>query len=305
MIERLNQTLDDEVASRVIELALQRYSIIAGSRVAAWWNAQVSDAVVTALQAFASDTDNASDVRKVAQLLSLVSEALDVVDETPVGDIYYPYTATTLVESCCKAIMNGATAAPLDGLWEGVTRFASHVDWQLRKSRIFVPESAFFAGREAQLWLRNARLTGQLDAEYVGYRDASVALAHLYLSAVDSALGPNSSAAYVVLCEAEEVDRLRRRLSEGVWDAGSAGDAVRWRTGGTSVYIGEWSPEASGFFESVDYVYLWSPSPTAAAAFIDANVEGRALVDPRDPTGMVLDRDGFVEKPVPTSPPWQ
>ena len=54
----------------------------------------------------------------------------------------------------------------LTDLWEYAKRFASHVDWQLSKSRILPADGDPFMAREESLWLRHSRLSGADDAEF-------------------------------------------------------------------------------------------------------------------------------------------
>lgn len=298
MIVEMNDSLTESAARQVLLSAVSRYARIATLDVDPWWSTASGGILGSTLMTLAQSPPP-DESRRVAEVLSRVGEALDLVDETPTGPRYYPYNALTQVEMAAKALLANGRAPALNGLWEYALRFATHVDWQVRKSRIFMSAGQSFTVREETLWLRNARLTGEVDTDYEAYVRTSVGLADAYMEAVVAALSENSSADHVVTTEAAGL-----ALDEaGVWRPHGRPE-VRWRVGGPSIYVGDASPVGSVNLRSIQFVYLWSDSPRSVAAFIAAHVPGPAWVDCRAEDGRVFERAAFLEDPQPTTPAW-
>lgn len=124
MIEKVNAGLDDDAIRQVWALLLQRYARVACSDVSPWWNGR-SGPLTEFLVAI--DDDAAWDDGRVARLLSVSEEYLDLLDETPTGELYYPYQALTLVEDCCNGILGEAGRKHSIGLGSGPS--ASLATW--------------------------------------------------------------------------------------------------------------------------------------------------------------------------------
>ncbi|WKX09790.1 hypothetical protein [Streptomyces sp. NL15-2K] len=133
------------------------------------------------LAQISSDDENAVSLEDVEQLQSSLGEVLDVLDEDPVGDVYYPYTAAMLLELYCRSATGDLPDDAPVSLEEWVARFARHVDWQLEKSGIPAPEPAFFARQEEALAALEVSLSGNRDAAWLDAMEKSGQLGEQYL----------------------------------------------------------------------------------------------------------------------------
>jgi hypothetical protein len=127
------------------------------------------------------DVENVLSLDDVEQLQSFLGEVLDVLDEDPVGDVYYPYTAAMLLELYCRSATGDLPDDAPVSLEEWVARFARHADWQLEKSGISAPEPAFFARQEEDLAALEVSLSGNRDAAWVAAMEKSSQLGEQYL----------------------------------------------------------------------------------------------------------------------------
>jgi hypothetical protein len=301
MIESVNGVLGDGAARQVFVAALDRYASVARTDVDTWWDANASVILLPSLGMF-GQAQLVDDTKSVAALLSRVSEALDLLDETPTGTLYYPYTALTLAEMAADALLVGRCRADLSKLWEYSKRFAGHVDWQLHKSRIFTAGEKTFESLERLLWLRNSRLTGDDDAEFAAYFAASRSLADRYVEAIRAAFVSNSSADYVVIAEASHIEGISE---SGDWPPEGGTDQLRWKIGGDPIYVAESSPLNSVNLRSAEFLYIWCRRPEVVAEFLSEHVQPPAWVDPRQPDGMVIEIEGFLLDPVESCAVWQ
>jgi hypothetical protein len=133
------------------------------------------------LARISGDVENALSLDDVEQLQSFLGEVIDVLDEDPVGDVYYPYTAAMLLELYCRSATGDLPDDAPVSLEEWVARFARHVDWQLEKSGIPAPEPAFFARQEEDLAALEVSLSGNRDAAWVAAMEKSSQLGEQYL----------------------------------------------------------------------------------------------------------------------------
>lgn len=187
-IVNVDQVVAAPAVPQVLAACLRRYSAVASIKVSPWWNEWAAPTVATSLEQFIG-SPIVMDPRLVAQLVSRAAEALDLLDETPTGALYYPYQALMLVEMAGQLFLTDETPR-LARLVEYVGRFAGHVDWQLGTSGILTPSAESFAARETRLWQHASDLTGRADAAFVSYVEESDELAAAYRHAVTAALAP-------------------------------------------------------------------------------------------------------------------
>ncbi|MFF3581618.1 hypothetical protein [Streptomyces mirabilis] len=127
------------------------------------------------------NAENSVSIDDVEQLQTHLGEVLDVLDEDPVGDVYYPYTAAMLLEVYCRSATGDLPEGAPVPIEEWVARFARHVDWQLEKSGISSPGPTFFERQEEALAALEVSMSDSRDAAWLAAVDKSSQLGEQYL----------------------------------------------------------------------------------------------------------------------------
>ncbi|GAA4235739.1 hypothetical protein GCM10022254_43660 [Actinomadura meridiana] len=98
------------------------------------------------------------DVRLRAELESRVWEYLGNFDEEPMGVAYYPYATLLYILMALPILAGKKEEISFRNLYLYAQRFAAHVDWQLRNSRVSFESDGYFERYEERIWLGHARL---------------------------------------------------------------------------------------------------------------------------------------------------
>ncbi|MFF1477359.1 hypothetical protein ACFVYD_07250 [Streptomyces sp. NPDC058301] len=293
MAEVLNSLSDGE-SDQVARLAVARFAPLALLSVSTWWNEAVPAGYRPAVGAAEGWATTPPSPRDVARLESLVDEALDTVDETPTGEAYYPYQAAAILSHCAWGLGGNPGGAFLVRLREEIDRYAGHVDWQLRQSRIPTLEPDWFRTREEKLWLRVARLGDE--GEYAPMAQLSREIADEYTRAVTRALSDEATADYVLVVEDAVKDAY-------VAAAGAVPAGVRVAVG-ESLHLPGMDDANRTYFETPAFVYVWGGDGEYVAGLLRRAGTDRVLVDTRRQDGSVIEGRAFAAAPVPTSSPW-
>ncbi|WP_189602259.1 hypothetical protein [Streptomyces lateritius] len=237
------------------------------------------------------------DARAIARLESLAAEAIALVDETPAGELYYPYQATTFVSGVCWGLGEGVGHPKFLGrLWEDALRYAGHVDWQLRQSRIPTGTQDPFQALERTLWLRHARLSGSEDETYRELTAFSREVAGEYIDALRCALSEAATADFILVLDAADKPRF-----EGIVEKWTGAQRARFDE---CVYPGRMADADRTFFESPAFLYLWGVDETEVAALLREAGVSRVHVDVRAQDGSVIVGEAFVADPVKSVTSW-
>lgn len=185
-------SLDSAKLILKLRVAIRRFSPIFESDLSSMWT-MLSEGVhgreeSIRLARFSNDVENVMSIDDVELLQSSLGEVLDVLDEDPTGDVYYPYTAATLIELYCRSATGDLPDDAPASIDRWVARFARHVDWQLEKSRIPVPGSAFFAHQEEAFVALELSLSGNRDSAWLAAMEKSRQLGEQYLQHVTRAI---------------------------------------------------------------------------------------------------------------------
>lgn len=258
---------------------------------------EVADpSLLYALQQMAEPSWNIDRTAELAGAEARVIEYLGRYHEEPTGAEYYLYSSLLLTLMGLPAIREGSVRV-LDKLLEYSMRFAGHVDWQLKKSRILTVEPRYFQSRERSVWADYANLGGaRINDCATKVLSDVVNLGSEYSQAIGQALCPQASADYVVIYDASDEPRV-------LTSAGRGWPGVRFETAGP-IYLDNLDDANRTFFEDPRYLYLWAPSAESTLPFLSDILGVRSLVDPRREDGMVMELSGFVSNPVETTRAW-
>jgi hypothetical protein len=237
--------------------------------------------------------------RDVVRVESLADEALDLLDETPMGGLYYPYQAAALVSHACWGLGDGRGHERfLPQLRETAERYAKHLDWQLARSRIPMERDNWFQHRETDLWHRHT----QLPVSDVESCDALAAFsrrtAEEYAEAISCALSEAATADFIVIVGSENRERLQSIA--GRW----AAEGDRRAVFDTCVRPGRMAGADRTSFDDPAFLYLWGADENEVADLLREAGAHRVLVDVRRPDGAVVDGAAFVMHPVKSVRTW-
>jgi hypothetical protein len=183
----------------------------------------------------------------------------------------------------------------VNSLWEYSTRFASHVDWELLKSRILTEEPDTFQKHEERLWLQASRLNDDSVNEFDALVMASRKLAVDSLQVLSLDFRVEATADYIVVSEdAGQAPPIEATQQES--------QGLRMMHG-SSIYTNRMDDAYRIYFERPTYLYVWG-SGEALADFLQKNANVRTLVDSRRPDGMVVDGASFIVNPVDSTSSW-
>ncbi|MFE6713053.1 hypothetical protein [Streptomyces sp. NPDC057695] len=171
---------------------IARFAPIIGAGFSTDWEeveAELSsgDEFVELLSRMADPTSDVG-IGEVDSLLESLEELLDLFDEEPMGNTYYPFKAAELIELHGRMATGDLPDDAPVPLSEWVDRFAKHVDWQLEKSGIDLGRPDYFAHLERTL-RESDRISGANDGG--GFADRMVVCRERsaeYISALSSAL---------------------------------------------------------------------------------------------------------------------
>jgi hypothetical protein len=296
VIEDLNSTLSERVIVQAAYAAVSRYAAIAAGDFANAVDPAMDDVLRGMLRDIGSSNWSIEDVLFTAKINSRIFDYLALFDEEPTGETYYPYSSLLQAITGLAVATRGVSPLSLGPLWEYALRFAKHVDWQLRKSRILVNGFSSFEELERGLWLRHSRLTGEIDFEYREFLKSSSALAAEYVDALSCALAEESTADYVVIFEDSTESRFRHGDSHDFRD-------LRWRLG-RSIYIERMDDANVTYFVKPGYLYVWCLDELVVSRFLASELDVKGLVDPRRPDGMVVEAPAFIQNPVRSVREW-
>ncbi|WP_405729120.1 hypothetical protein OG607_27825 [Streptomyces sp. NBC_01537] len=292
VIDSLNESESDLVG----RLATARFARLALLDVSEWWVSAMSPGFRTALEEASRWDAAAPTARDVASLASFVDESLDLLDETPTGELYYPYQATCMLETCCWGFGEGRGRKFLARLWEDSQRYMGHVDWQLGKSRILSEESNRFQKLDEKLWLRHARLSGTEDDEYESFVRVSTEVGDECIDALRCALSEEATADFVII-----LDESVKENFDGLVERGAHGARLKF---GDPIYTRRMNDANLDFFDNPAFLYVWGLDGAAVAGLLRSADTERVLVDSRRPDGMVVDGAGFIANPVESTRSW-
>ncbi|MFV2119171.1 hypothetical protein ACE14D_12285 [Streptomyces sp. Act-28] len=125
---------------------------------------------------------------ELERLLEVLGELLDLWDEEPMGDTYYPFKTAELIELYCRMATGDLPDDAPVPLAEWVERFAGHVDWQLAKSGVDLGRPHYFTSLEESLQSAEAELTGQDGPQFREFLERCRDTGEQYVSALNSAL---------------------------------------------------------------------------------------------------------------------
>jgi hypothetical protein len=183
----------------------------------------------------------------------------------------------------------------VNSLWEYSARFASHVDWELGRSRILTEEPDAFRKREERVWLWASRLLDESVDEFDGLVMASRKLAVDSLEVRSLAFLEEATADYVVVSEdAAQLlgGEANQREPQGLRIIP-----------GRSIYASRMDEAYRTYFHRPEYLYVWG-SKEALVGFLQGHGEIRTLIDSRRPDGMVVDGASFVAGPIESTSSW-
>ncbi|MFE7572279.1 hypothetical protein ACFU76_35950 [Streptomyces sp. NPDC057539] len=137
----------------------------------------------------ASDEDIAVGIADIEAILQAIAVLLDLFDEEPIGDTYYPFKAAELIELHCRMVTGDLSGSAPVGLSEWIDRFAQHVEWQLKTSGVNRAESEGFRQIEHGFQLQCSDLLVQDKASFRDSMTESRRAGEQYVAILRSALG--------------------------------------------------------------------------------------------------------------------
>ncbi|WP_189601326.1 hypothetical protein [Streptomyces lateritius] len=291
-------SLDEAETALTTRLAVSRYARLALLPGPGWWQESLPHGFREAVAEAVRWDEAVPDARAIARMESLADKVIDLVDETPAGELYYPYQATTFVSSACWGLGEGRGHPKFFGrLWEEALRYAGHVDWRLRESRIPTDNQDPFQTLERTLWLRHARLSGSEDETYRQLAAFSREVAEEYVDAVRCALSEAATADFILILDAADKPRFDRIIGE--WTG------VRRARFDECIYPGRMADADRTFFESPAFLYLWGVDETEVATLLREAGVSRVHVDVRAQDGSVVEGAAFIADPVKSVTSWQ
>jgi hypothetical protein len=260
------------------------------------WSPRIDDALRAVLTEIAGGAWSVADARLLGEVESRTGEYFEAFDEEPIGAAYYPYFAVLLILMGLPILTRSDPEVKLvNSLWEYSTRFVSHVDWELRKSRILTEEPDAFRMHEERVWLQASRLDDESVNAFDELVMASRKLAVDCLEVLPFAFREEAAADYVVVSE----DAGQRSLADAFKRKPQGLRMMR----GRSIYTSHMDDAYRTYFQRPAYLYVWG-SKEALADFLRGAAEIRTLVDLRRLDGMVVDGASFMANPIESTSSW-
>jgi hypothetical protein len=232
---------------------------------------------------------------------------MESVGEEPAGAEYYPFKAAELIAMSGEFLLTTPrNEKAFELILQWMDRYAGHIDWHMRSSRIWPDRPGQFPDEETLLRLALSRLTGARDADYAAARAEVVRLADRQMSAIRCCLAPESSCQYVVTVRmsAAELAGVRQfELASGPDADGrrqgrfaAAGRRVDVAVSETPViYFSTNSDQFDRDDADFAFVHVWDPAPALIRDMVEA-IGPRALwVDYRDRGERLIDAQQFHE----------
>ncbi|MFE3494291.1 hypothetical protein ACFXOM_29135 [Streptomyces sp. NPDC059169] len=291
-------SLSESESDLVARLAISRYARLALLPGTSWWAEALPHGFHEAVEDATQWDQVAPSTRAVVRLESLVDEALELMDETPTGGLYYPYQAAAVISHSCWGLGEGRGHAKfLSRLWEDAQRYARHVDWQLTNSRIPTETVDWFQNREKDLWRRHTRLSGAEDAVYEALAAFSREVAGEYTDALSCALSDAATADFVLILD----DGSKGSFEPLIERWGAAGRKARFDS---SIYPGRMDDGNRTYFDHPAFLYVWGGDEGEVADLLRSAGVDRVLVDVRSQDGSVIEGPGFIADPVKSVTAW-
>ncbi|MFF8279598.1 hypothetical protein ACF05T_26340 [Streptomyces lateritius] len=297
-LDEVLSSLSEAESGLAARLAISRYARLMLLPGPGWWTGSLPHGFHEAVAEAVHWDEVVPDAGAVARLESLADEVIDLVDETPSGELYYPYQATIFVSSACWGLGEGRGHPKFLGrLWEDALRYAGHVDWQLRESRIPTEKQDPFQTLERTLWLRHTRLSGSEDETYRQLSEFSREVSKKYVDALRCALSEAATADFILLLDVTDKPRFEPIVGEWTGVPRARFDEC--------IYPGRMVAADRTFFESPAFLYLWGVDETEVAALLREAGVSRVDVDVRARDGSVIEGGAFIADPVKSVTHWR
>ncbi|MFD7614791.1 hypothetical protein [Streptomyces sp. NPDC059828] len=298
MITDALASLSEAESDLTARLAVSRYARLVLLPGPDWWTAALPQGFRDAVSAGLGWDATPPSPRDLVRLDSLVEEALDLLDEEPTGELYYPYQAASLLSHACWGLGEGRGHERfISRLCEDAHRYADHVDRQLRKSRIPTWTDGWFVEREKDLWRRHTRLSGTEDAAYEELAAFSHQVASEYIDALSCALSEAATADFVLILDEGSKGGFEQLIEQ--WEA-----AGRKAGFDRSIYPGRMDDANRTYFDHPAFLYIWGGDEVEVADLLRSAGVDRVLVDVRSQDGSIIEGPAFIADPVKSVTSW-
>ncbi|BCJ35393.1 hypothetical protein Athai_28960 [Actinocatenispora thailandica] len=229
----------------------------------------------------------------------LAHEALRMMNgfgEEPTGASYYPFKTAELLAMSAEFLLGSPRNTKAFALLvEWLDRFARHLDWQMKTSRIWPDRPGQFTSDEEDLRRAFARLTGSDGKAYAeSWRDMSE-LADLQLWALRCSLSRESRCDFVVIADIT-AEHLPRADLSGVRITATKRPVIYFHTN-------------ADHFDRQDrpslFIHVWDRDPDVVCRIVEVLGSRARWVDVRDPSGALIEAARYREVRTPSFDRWR